>query len=321
LRLEALAVRCPAKINTVLRVLGPRPDGYHDLDTELVSLELHDLLHLERTSGFHLEVAGEAAGVPVEDNLVMRAARRLQAAVGATALPGARLVLDKRIPVAGGLGGGSSDAAGALEGLVELHGLHPRPGLLAELALGVGSDVPYFLVGGRCRGTSRGEVLTPLPDLPALPVVLANPGFPLSTAAVFAAHRELALAGEVARSPLGEGTRSGLTSRNGRTSLSLRSIGQDGDVLVHGDLWPAALKVEPRLAELERRVRDAVPGGQVGLSGSGPTLFVIPPEGERDATGLAEFATRLRAHCPVVVVTRTLGAAEYRALRFVRRAG
>lgn len=180
-----LAVRCPGKVNLHLEVLGKRPDGYHELRTVFAAVGLWDELELREAPPGVVELSVEPRGAaPVgEDNLVVRAARALIAAGAAGG--GARITLRKRIPVAGGLGGGSSDAAGALVGLAALWGLDRSFAALQPIAASLGADVPFFLVGGAALGTGRGADVEPLPDLPALWVVLL-PGRKVSTAAIYA---------------------------------------------------------------------------------------------------------------------------------------
>lgn len=302
-----LSVRCPAKINTVLLVRGLRADGYHELDTEFVSLALHDTLAMEPSRGFSLEVVGAPPDrVPVADNLVLRAAAALQREVGETALPGARLRLVKRIPAAGGLGGGSSDAAGALLGLARLHGLEVPFERLAELALELGSDVPYFLRAGRQRGRSRGEALEELPDRPDRPVLLVNPGLPLPTGQVFRAWDE--------QHPAERPT---LTSRKMSPNFLPDSWWKASEPLLHNDLWEPACRVLPQLVEVERSVRDRLPAWRIGLSGSGPTLFALPDAGVRGPEDeAAAAADSLRGKGWLFLLTRTLGRAEHEATRY-----
>ena len=166
-RIRPVTVRAPAKLTRSLRVTGVRADGYHLLDAEMVSLELADTLTF--TEGDDLRVSGPAAaGVPTDEgNLVHRALR----AVGRTAA----VHVDKRIPVGGGLGGGSADAAAVLRwaGCDDL-----------AVAVALGADVPFCLRGGRARVTGIGEVLEPLPPIDVT-YTLCTPPFGASTAAVF----------------------------------------------------------------------------------------------------------------------------------------
>ena len=155
-----LRLLAPAKVNLTFEVLGRRADGYHEVRTILQAISLADELTFEESDDLSLTVEPEGAA-PVEENLVLAAARLLQREAGVST--GAALHLTKRIPTAGGLGGGSSDAATALLGLRWLWGLDLDADALRELAAELGSDVPFFVSGGTALGEGRGEQLTPLP--------------------------------------------------------------------------------------------------------------------------------------------------------------
>lgn len=156
-----LRLLAPAKINLTLEVLGKRPDGYHEVRTIMQAVSLADELTFEDAADLSLIVEPDDA-VPVEGNLVLRAAEALRA--GAAVTRGARISLAKRIPVAGGLGGGSSDAATTLLGLRKLWGLDVTDEVLGRIAGGLGSDVPFFLKGGTALAQGRGDELTTLPQ-------------------------------------------------------------------------------------------------------------------------------------------------------------
>lgn len=184
-----LVVRCPAKINLHLEVLGRRPDGYHELRTLFAAVGVWDTLIVEPAEReVTLEVRPAGAAPAGEDNLVMRAARVLQRRCGLEqgVRQGARLTLEKRIPVAGGMGGGSSNAAAALVGLDHLWGTGATPEELRAMAASLGADVSFFLVGGAAWGTGRGDELRPLPDLPPWWVILLPSEVPVSTSRVYA---------------------------------------------------------------------------------------------------------------------------------------
>ncbi|HSA82785.1 MAG TPA: 4-(cytidine 5'-diphospho)-2-C-methyl-D-erythritol kinase [Geminicoccaceae bacterium] len=175
-----------AKINLDLWVIGRRADGYHELDSLVVFAPPCDRLRFQAGGELTLEVTGPfaaaLAGEP--DNLVLRAARRLAERVGRA--PEARITLDKRIPVAAGLGGGSADAAAALRGLNRLWRLDLSAVDLAPLAGELGADVPVCLASRPTRMRGVGERLEPIDGLPELAILLVNPCQPIATAAVFA---------------------------------------------------------------------------------------------------------------------------------------
>ena len=178
-----LTLRASAKINLDLRIGARRPDGYHDLSTVFQTLDLHDTLIVESRRGpFALD--GDPSLMPLDSsNLAWRAAAALWQAAGKSGTArGARIRIVKRIPAQAGLGGGSSDAAAALVGLNQLWRLRLPLGDLTILAAMLGSDVPFFLVGGTAHGQGRGEQVQPLANLPRRHIVLVLPDFGVSTA-------------------------------------------------------------------------------------------------------------------------------------------
>ena len=248
-------LRASAKVNLVLEVLGKRPDGYHELSTVMQAVDLFDRLTVEAAATITLETSEPA--LPTDDrNLVVRAARLLQEAAGIKA--GARIVLDKRIPLAAGLGGGSSDAAATLLGLNKLWGLRWRRERLVELAVKLGMDVPFFLGRGRALGTSRGEVLSALPGVGGYALVLVNPGMGLSTQEVYG------------RVPPGWRAESDGTKRM-LDALKKRNVVRVAGALTnHLEHW-----VEPAMPVIGRMKAALFAAGALGaaMSGSGPTVF------------------------------------------------
>jgi 4-diphosphocytidyl-2-C-methyl-D-erythritol kinase len=188
-----IKVKAHAKVNLFLEVTGKRPDGYHDLATVFARISLADVLTLRRTPrpGVRLKVTNDAglAGSRPEDNLIYKAAMAFFEAFKIE--PAAEISLVKKIPVGAGLGGGSSDAAAALAGLCRLYGVDLKRNRrrLGSTALGLGSDVPFFLFGGPfSAGTGRGEILTPFKPEGRLPaIVLLYPGAPVYTGSVYKA--------------------------------------------------------------------------------------------------------------------------------------
>jgi 4-diphosphocytidyl-2-C-methyl-D-erythritol kinase len=177
----------PAKINLDLYVTGRRADGYHELDSLTAFAAFGDRLALQEHDRLELKPIGPFAGMLAAepDNLVLRAARRLAACAGRKAA--VRITLEKRIPVAAGLGGGSADAAAALRGLNRLWRLRMAQADLAGIAAGLGADVPVCLAGRTARMRGKGEQVEPWYGLPPLAVLLVNPNLPLATARVFGA--------------------------------------------------------------------------------------------------------------------------------------
>ena len=188
---DAVVRHAPAKLNLTLRIVGKRADGYHELDSIVAFTELGDVVRATPADDLALMVDGPFASAlanagPAADNLVLKAADLLAQTSGTRR--GARLVLTKNLPIASGIGGGSTDAAAALAALAALWNLALDRAALHALALRLGADVPVCLDGQACRMQGIGEILTPLASLPPVPLVLVNPGVPLATAAVFRAR-------------------------------------------------------------------------------------------------------------------------------------
>ena len=179
----------PGKLNLFLHVVGRRPDGYHALQTAFQFIDLCDSLRFFRRPAGVIERLGEVPGVASEDDLVVRAARLLAAqggSAGAAAALGVAIEVDKRLPIGGGVGGGSSDAATVLVALNQLWGMGFAPGRLAELGLELGADVPVFVLGRAAWAEGVGERLQPV-DFPEPVYVLIRPPLAVSTAEVFKA--------------------------------------------------------------------------------------------------------------------------------------
>ena len=235
----------PAKLNLALHVRGRRPDGRHDIETIFAFCTDGDRLSAEPADAITLEVSGPFAADlgRAEDNIVVRAANALSEASGTG--KGASILLDKRLPVASGIGGGSADAGAALRLLTSLWGIDPQHAI--DVAPSLGSDVPACLLSLPVRGTGAGDELTPndLGDLSGSPVLLVNPRVPLPTAEVFS-RWDGADSG-----PLGDWRESG----NDLQQIAIELAPQVETVI-------AMLAVQPG-AELAR------------MSGSGATCFAL----------------------------------------------
>jgi 4-diphosphocytidyl-2-C-methyl-D-erythritol kinase len=180
----SLTLPAPAKLNRLLHITGRRADGYHELQTLFQFLDHGDTLQLRRRDDAELRLTPALPGLPADTNLIVRAARLLQAEAG---IPwGADIHLDKRLPLGGGLGGGSSDAATTLLGLERLWGLDLGERRLAELGLRLGADVPVFVQGRAAWAEGIGERLTPV-ELDTPWFVVIHPGVTVPTAEVFSA--------------------------------------------------------------------------------------------------------------------------------------
>ena len=258
-----IVIDAHAKINLTLRVMGRRPDGFHELRTVLQALELHDTLTFVARAG-PLALRCSANEVPSDrENLVWRAAETLWTAGGNAGSPrDVEISIDKRIPVKAGLGGGSSDAAAALRGLTRLWRVRIDECDLRALAGKVGSDAPFFLTGGTALGLGRGDEVYRLAPLPRHWVVIVVPSFGISTADAYAWHDEnLETPASVAaqRAP-----------RPSRAETLARAPFPCGTVC--NDLEPAVVRRFPEIGRIKAALRST---GAVtaAMSGSGSAVF------------------------------------------------
>jgi 4-diphosphocytidyl-2-C-methyl-D-erythritol kinase len=267
--MRSLRVSAPAKINLFLRVLGRRPDGYHNLETLFQEIDLSDELIFRETIGeTSLEVPGHT-DLENRDNLVIKALRWIENRIEHKLH--VAITLRKEIPSAAGLGGGSSDAAATLKGIASFFGLDLGPEDLAVAAISLGADVPFFLTGGAAVGEGVGEKLTPV-NLPNdYELLLVNPGFPVSTAAIFREYSKILTA----------------NTREGRLWPVLHSTRSVRDLL-HNDLQSVAERLHPEISEVLREMersglRDSL------MTGSGPTVFGLAQPGEIGRTKAGHF--------------------------------
>jgi 4-diphosphocytidyl-2-C-methyl-D-erythritol kinase len=284
-RLTPVIRLAPAKINLTLAVVGRRGDGFHDLHSVVVPLALADRLSVapQPAGDDTLHVTGFDPG-PKGDNLILRAIGSTRAAAGSNwpgapaAPPALAARLEKRIPVAAGLGGGSSDAAAAIDAALEAWGAELAPEERVRLAATIGSDVPLFMVAGPALVEGRGERVTPLHGVrrrgnEATPgVLLVTPAVAVHTAAVFAAWS----GGAMAEPGIARRTSEHFASEFG-SGLGVAQLIERAAVLASAnDLAAAAAVVVPQLVPFRRAVMRLL-GRPVGLSGSGPTLWVLYP--------------------------------------------
>jgi 4-diphosphocytidyl-2-C-methyl-D-erythritol kinase len=254
----------PAKINLALHLRRRRPDGYHDLESIFAFTDFGDTLRGEAGEGLSLQLSGPtAAAADVgDDNLVLRAGRALAAAAGVT--DGAALHLEKRIPVAAGLGGGSADAAAALRLLNRLWGLDWPLARLAALAEPLGADVPVCVFSQTLFGAGKGEALSPWPHrFAGTPVLLVNPRVAVATGPVFAGWDRQD------RGPIDP-------------ALPLTAL--------RNDMTAAAMALQPVIGEVLAALERAGEASLVRMSGSGATCLALYPDAaarDRAAAALA----------------------------------
>lgn len=291
-----LSLVAPGKINLALHVVGRRDDdGYHLLETLTVFTRFGDRVTIERADEDAFAATGPfAADVPAdEENLVVTARDRLRAAFPLAECPPVAITLEKNMPIASGLGGGSSDAAATLKALASTWELATTKSELAQLGPALGADVPMCVAAKPLLATGIGDKIDMMPDFPELSLVLVNPGVPVPTAAVFRALKDYENAG--------------LPPLPGRVSPDklIEWLGQ-----TRNDLERPARSIAPAIDDALHEL--ALTGARVArMSGSGATCFGLF-EDDRQAQGAARHILRERPGW-FVVATRSGGAGHVQA--------
>ncbi len=281
-----LLVKAPAKINLSLDVLYKRTDGYHELEMVMTTVDLADRLELELINDDRIIIHSQTRFVPDDDrNLAYKAAKLLKDRFNIKS--GASITIEKNIPVAAGLAGGSSDAAAVLRGMNKLWGLGLTLDELAELGAEIGSDVSFCVYGGTALAKGRGEIITPLPPPPNCWVVLAKPAIGVSTAEVYE-HLNL---NEVIHP---------------NTKAMVDAIDQ-GDYLgicanLSNVLESVTFKYFPKVKHLKDDMK-RFGADAVLMSGSGPTVFALVQHDSR----MQRLYNGLRGYCHQVYAVRLLG--------------
>jgi 4-diphosphocytidyl-2-C-methyl-D-erythritol kinase len=284
-----------AKINLGLRVLGKRPDGYHELDTVFQTISLHDTIMLTATNSPEIVLSCDDRLLPTDvDNLAYRAAKAIQARLAPNR--GVHIRLEKRIPAQAGLGGGSSDGAVTLLGLAYLWRAEAKGDELLEIARGLGADVPFFFFGGATRGTGIGGYLAPLDDVSRKFLLVIKPNANISTAE---AYRSL-------KAP-------SLTTVDTKTILSSSEsseISDSFDSEARGnDFEPVVFELEPEIKRAKVALMKA--GAEAALlAGSGSAMFGIfdSEDAQKRAIQVIELESGWR-----VFPCSTVGRSHYRS--------
>ncbi|AAR33990.1 4-(cytidine 5'-diphospho)-2-C-methyl-D-erythritol kinase [Geobacter sulfurreducens] len=279
--MKKLTLKAPAKVNYRLDVLRRRPDGYHDLRMIMQRIDLCDEIEICLTDGPGIRVVCGREGVPDgPGNIAWRAADALLAL--SADKPGIDISITKKIPVAAGLGGGSSDAATVLMGVNELLGLDLPEKRLREIGVTLGADVPFFIFGRTALAEGIGEELTAIDRVPAAWIVVVNPNVPVSTAWVY---QNLQLTGEAARVKI---------------PRFFESVAEVCAILSN-DLESVTIPRYPVIGEIKRELLAAGALGSL-MSGSGPTVFALFEE-EDAAVRAAEM---MRARSWFAAAVRTI---------------
>ena len=271
-----LRLRAPAKINWTLEVLRIRPDGYHELRSVLQTIDLCDMVTLSESDGIELVLTGEPgplADEPAKRNLACRAAEALRSRSGVRG--GVLIELEKHIPVAAGLGGGSSDAAAVLRGCDALWGAGESEANLAEIAGEIGSDPPFFVFGGTASVGGRGEIVRTLPDARAPQILLATPP------AQHRGEKTAEMFDALTPDDYGEGS----------VTAGLEDVVEAGRSVVDEEMNNVFERVIPRLHPETQNAMDALraQGLTPHLAGSGPSFFVLlDPRARHGAEALVD---------------------------------
>jgi len=255
-----LRVRAHGKINLYLDVVGKRNDGYHNLETVFHSIALHDEVILREKSETGIKVLCDYPDVPLDsNNLAYRAAQSLSDFVGG--FSGLEIKINKRIPVAAGLAGGSANAAAVLVGVNTIFSLGLSDKMLMTIGAKLGADVPFCIQGGAAFGKGIGDILTPLPDLSDIPIVLINPGIAISTSNIF---RNLNIT----------------LTKPSNESIIIRTCVEKGDIIGVGKNLYNLLEIpvfakHAILSELKTRLSTQTGCYGALMSGSGASIFSL----------------------------------------------
>ncbi|SEU31525.1 4-(cytidine 5'-diphospho)-2-C-methyl-D-erythritol kinase [Paenibacillus sp. NFR01] len=278
--------KAPAKINLMLDVLHKRADGFHEVEMIMTMVDLADRLELSELRRDSIIISSQAGYIPLDEkNLAFQAARLIKERYNVKS--GVHIHLDKRIPVAAGLAGGSSDAAATLRGLNRLWRLGIPPQELQELGAELGSDVPFCVTGGTALATGRGERLTPIPNPPQCWVILAKPPINVSTAEVYGRLR----ASSIPVHPSAPRMRQAIEAGDfAAVCAGLGNVLED-----------VTLKLHPEVRQLKEAMIKLGAEG-VLMSGSGPTVFGLVSKQSK----VARIYNGLRGFCKEVYAVRSL---------------
>lgn len=285
-KLQDLRIRAHAKVNLFLNVVGKREDGYHNLETVFQSIGLYDDIIISERPNKGIRVHCNHPDVPSgPKNLAYKAAQSLNDIVGG--FSGVEIWIEKRIPVSAGLAGGSANAAAVLIGINELFSFKIGKDTLMQIGSDLGADVPFCILGGTAFGTGIGDILTPLQSIPDIPLVLINPGLPISTADIFSnLHIPL--------------------TKQAKESIIIRKCVEKGDIDGIGNTLYNVLEIpvfskHPELSDLKVQLSTQV--GSLGalMSGSGSTIFALM----QDISAAARCQTHFNSTYSFCMTTKT----------------
>jgi len=281
-----MRIKSFAKVNLGLEILGKREDGYHEIRTLFQTINIFDILNIEKIPEDTILLQGDDPLIPWnQENLIYRAAFLLKESMGIS--EGVKIQVQKKIPHGKGLGGGSSNAAMTLFALNKLWALGLSKANLMELGVTLGSDVPYFFEGGLCMGKGRGDIITPVQDLPSFICILCFPPFPVMTADIYSRISAT------------------LTSED-KDSKIIRFFREKELGILENSLEETVFRIYPQLRNTKRRFRDL--GAILTLvSGTGSVVFGVFFDREK-----AERALRILRRRESAVIVETISRERYR---------
>lgn len=273
---QSLTLKAPAKINLFLKIVQRRPDGYHEIESLMQKVALFDILHVSR-QGESVSLSCPAGTVPEDrGNIVYRAAQTFFGHTGIA--PGVQIILEKNIPVAAGLGGGSSDAAATLLGLNRLFAADLGPECLMDIGLHLGADVPFFLQDySSAVATGIGEKLQQVQPISAYWILLVNPGFAVSTKWAYENF------------PLTSCANPYILARGRKMAGDFHAVPLESFEELGNDLEAVTVNRYPEIGDIKQELKKA---GAVAalMSGSGPTVFGLFPGREEARRSFVQFA-------------------------------
>lgn len=285
--MKKVSVKAPAKINLTLDVLHKRPDGYHEVEMIMTTIDLADRIHLELLPDKKITIDCSASFVPIDErNLAYQAAKKLQERFQVEW--GVSIYIDKQIPVAAGLAGGSTDAAATIKGLNQLWNLGLSLEEMVSVGTELGSDVAFCLYGGTALATGRGEIITPLSPLPPCWVILAKPPLGVSTGNIYSKLN----VNELEERP---------NTLAMKQALAEGNFSQVAKYLCNV-LETVTLKEHPQVLQIKQQMKKFGADG-VLMSGSGPTVYGLTQKMSR----VQRIYNGLRGFCQHVYVVRSLG--------------
>ncbi len=297
--MNELKVISPAKINLFLEIVGKRPDGYHQIETIFQEIDLHDDVLIKETEKQGIDVkVSPSLNIAKEENIAYRAAKLIQKKAKKLD-KGVGIFINKKIPVGRGLGGGSSNAAAVLKGLNRLWQLNFSLEKLADLGKELGMDVPFFIYGGTCLGTGRGEIITPLPNFLGVDILLIWPNFSISSAEAYKSVSSACLSVGCGQ----DSKQAGLTKKIRSVKLLLDALERNDFEGVKRNFFnrleDVAFKIHPLLYQFKKQINSLNLCNNIIMSGSGSAFFTVLPNKGVNEEKVKNEIIKLKGGCHI----------------------